>query len=120
MSDIKYMETHEWFIETDGVIKVGISNYAQGELGDIVYITMPDVDVEYTEGTTVVELEATKTIAEVYAPFDCKVIEINLSLDNHPELINSDPLVEGWLFKATIEEPVKKGMNENEYFEYIS
>jgi len=114
------MKTHEWFIETDDVIKVGISNYAQGELGDIVFITLPDVNSEYTAGTAIVELEATKTIAEVYAPFDCKVIEINLSLETEPELINSDPLIEGWLFKATINKPVKVGMNEDEYFKFIS
>ena len=120
MSDIRYLETHEWFIETDGVIKVGISNYAQGELGDIVFVTMPDLNVEYSEGSAVVELEATKTIAEVYAPFDCKITEINLALDAQPELINSDPLVDGWLFKASTNEFVKKGMDENEYTEFIS
>ena len=66
MSEVKYLESHEWFIEDNGVITVGISDYAQGELGDIVFVTMPEKNSVFQKGAQVVELEATKTIAEVY------------------------------------------------------
>ena len=120
MSNIKYLETHEWFVEIDEVITVGISIYAQGELGDIVFVTLPAINSQYTQGTTVVEIEATKAIAEVYAPFDCQITKINSSLDTQPELINSDPLGEGWLFKATVEASPETGMIEKEYLEFIT
>ena len=97
MSEIKYLETHEWYVIDEESITVGISDYAQGELGDIVFVTMPNIGESFQKGSPVVELEATKTIAEVYAPFDCKIIEINKKLDTEPELINSSPLSEGWI-----------------------
>ena len=77
MNEIKYLETHEWYIMVGESITVGISAYAQGELGDIVFVTMPAVGDTFQKGSPVVELEATKTIAEVYAPFDCEITEIN-------------------------------------------
>ena len=119
MSELRYLKTHEWFKEKNGLVTVGISIYAQGELGDIVFVILPDVDKEFTEGEPVAELEATKTVAEVYAPFDCKITEVNPSLDAHPELINSDPLGEGWLLKATIKNYYEKGMTEVEYLKFI-
>jgi glycine cleavage system H protein len=120
MSELRYLETHEWFIEIDGVFTVGISEYAQGELGDIVFVTMPEVNSEFDKGSPVVELEATKTIAEIYAPFDCKVLEINDLLETEPELINSDPLGVGWLFKASSENYSETGMSESEYLILIA
>ena len=125
---MKYLETHEWFKEDDGIITVGISEYAQGELGDIVFIefpslnvfvTMPVLNEEFQKGSSVVELEATKTIAEVYAPFDCTVIEVNDSLNTEPELINNDPLNSGWIYKASVKEYSDIGMSEKEYFDFI-
>jgi len=118
MSEIKYLKSHEWYIENDGVITIGISEYAQGELGDIVFVTMPEVNSVFTQGSPVVELEATKTIAEVYAPFDCTVVEVNESLDTEPELINSDPLGSGWIYKATTDNYSDVGMSESEYKEF--
>ena len=117
---MKYLETHEWFKEDDGIITVGISEYAQGELGDIVFVTMPALNEEFQKGSSVVELEATKTIAEVYAPFDCTVIEVNDSLITEPELINNDPLNSGWIYKASVKEYSDIGMSEKEYFDFIS
>ena len=117
--ELKYSKDHEWLrVEGKNAI-IGITEFAQGELGDIVFVILPDVDKEFTEGTPVAELEATKTVAEVYAPFDCKITEVNPSLDAHPELINSDPLGEGWMLKATIKNYYEKGMTEVEYLKSI-
>jgi len=120
MTEVKYLETHEWFIENDGIITVGISTYAQGELGDIVFVTLPELNTIFEKGSSVVELEATKTIAEVYAPFDCKIIEVNETLHTEPELINSDPLNDGWIFKASTDNYSDTGMSEVEYLEFIT
>ena len=120
MTELRYLETHEWFTENDGVFTVGISEYAQGELGDIVFVTMPEVNAEFDKGSPIVELEATKTIAEIYAPFDCKILEINDLLDTEPELINSDPLGAGWVFKASSGNYTETGMSESEYLNLIS
>lgn len=120
MNEVKYLETHEWYIEKDGIVTVGISEYAQGELGDIVFVTLPEINTKFTKGSAVIELEATKTIAEVYAPFDCEVIEINEALHSEPELINSDPLGAGWMFKASTDNYSDNGMTESEYLDFIS
>ena len=120
MSEIKYLETHEWYVKDGETITVGISAYAQGELGDIVFVTMPNIGESYKKGSPVVELEATKTIAEVYAPFDCEIIEVNEKLDTEPELINSSPLSDGWIYKASITDSEDSGMPESDYHNFIS
>ena len=120
MSEIKYLETHEWYVIDGESITVGISNYAQGELGDIVFVTMPNIGESFKKGSPVVELEATKTIAEVYAPFDCEIIEINEQLDTEPELINSSPLSGGWIYKASISQVEEIGMSESDYHNFIT
>ena len=120
MNEIKYLETHEWYIKDGESITVGISAYAQGELGDIVFVTMPAVGDSFQKGSPVVELEATKTIAEVYAPFDCEITEINEKLDTEPELINSSPLSEGWIYKATVNDSDDVGMSESVYNDFIA
>ena len=84
MTEKKYLETHEWYSLTDNTITIGISDYAQGELGDIVFVTMPEVGQEFSKGDSMVEVEATKTVAEAYAPMDCVVVEINSTLDSEP------------------------------------
>ena len=102
MTDKKYLETHEWFSINENEITVGISDFAQGELGDIVFVTLPSTDETFSKGDGMVEIEATKTVAEVYAPMDIKITEVNSKLDSEPELINSDPCGEGWIIKGTI------------------
>ena len=120
MSDIKYLKTHEWYIIEDNVITVGISDFAQGELGDIVYVSLPEVGKEFKKGESLVEVEATKTVAEAYAPMDCVVTEVNSNLDTKPELINNDPVVSGWMIKAEIINLDDSGMTYLEYESFIS
>ena len=81
MSDTKYLETHEWYIVSENTITVGISDFAQGELGDIVFVTLPEVGQEFSKGDAIVEVEATKTVAEAYAPMDCVITEVNSNLE---------------------------------------
>ena len=111
MSETKYLKTHEWYKIEENVITVGISDFAQGELGDIVFITLPQVGQEFSKGDPMVEVEATKTVAEAYAPMNCKIIEVNSSLDVEPEIINNDPVGDGWMVKAEILELDDTGMS---------
>ena len=120
MTDKKYLETHEWFSINENEITVGISDFAQGELGDIVFVTLPSVEDSFSKGDGMVEIEATKTVAEVYAPMDIKITEVNSKLDSEPELINSDPCGEGWIIKGTINQIEDIGMSYQEYESFIS
>src|SRR6056300_1739610 len=120
MSEIKYLETHEWYSLTENKITIGISDYAQGELGDIVFVTLPEVGQEFSKGESMVEVEATKTVAEAYAPMDCVIVEINDRLESEPEVINTDPCGDGWMVKAEVVKLDDSGMLYQEYETFIS
>jgi glycine cleavage system H protein len=102
--ELKYSSEHEWVRtpgETEGSVRIGISHYAQDALGDIVYVSLPEVGSEISAGNTVGELESTKSVSDVYAPVSGKVTARNDSLDANPELVNTDPYGDGWLFEVT-------------------
>ena len=120
MSETKYLETHEWYIVNDGTFTVGISDFAQGELGDIVFVTLPEVGQEFNKGDAIVEVEATKTVAEAYAPMNCVITEVNSNLEAKPELSNNDPVGDGWMVKAEIKEMDDSGMTYQQYESFIS
>ena len=120
MTEKKYLETHEWYSVNDNEITVGISDFAQSELGDIVFVTLPTVDESFSKGEGMVEIEATKTVAEVYAPMDITITEVNNKLDSEPELINGDPCGEGWIVKGSIKDLDDIGMSYPEYESFIS
>jgi glycine cleavage system H protein len=100
--DLKYTSEHEW-VRTPGdaesSVRVGITDYAQEALGDIVYVSLPEVGTEIVSGTAVGELESTKSVSDVYAPLSGTVAAVNEALDGTPERVNSDPYGEGWLFE---------------------
>src|SRR3546814_3179470 len=101
--DLLYTSEHEWLRrpgEADGSVRIGITHYAQDALGDIVYVSLPEVGAEINAGDTVGELESTKSVSDVYAPVSGKVVARNEALDGAPELVNSDPYGEGWLFEV--------------------
>ncbi len=101
--DLKYTSEHEWVRspgETDGSVRIGITHYAQDALGDIVYVSLPDVGADIESGAAVGELESTKSVSDLYAPMGGKVVARNDTLDATPELVNSDPYGEGWLFEV--------------------
>jgi glycine cleavage system H protein len=100
--DLKYTSEHEWVRspgETEGSVRVGITDFAQEALGDIVFVSLPEVGEEISSGATVGELESTKSVSDVYAPLTGTVAARNEALDATPELVNSDPYGEGWLLE---------------------
>ncbi|MBM7788038.1 glycine cleavage system protein GcvH [Tenggerimyces flavus] len=100
--DLKYTSEHEWVREpgeSDGSVRVGITNYAQDALGDIVYVTLPEVGAKVTRGEACGELESTKSVSDIYAPLTGQIVARNEALDTSPELVNSDPYGDGWMFE---------------------
>jgi glycine cleavage system H protein len=100
--DLKYTREHEWVRspgESAGSVRVGITHFAQDALGDIVYVSLPAVGDAVTAGAACGELESTKSVSDVYAPVDGEVVAVNEGLDATPELVNSDPYGEGWLYE---------------------
>jgi len=95
--DRRYTRAHEWAMESDGRILVGITDYAQDQLGDVVYVGLPEVGATVTAGEPLGEVESTKSVAEVYSPVTGTVLEKNSEAEQNPEVINSDPYGRGWL-----------------------
>ena len=103
--DLKYTTEHEWVRdpgEHDGSVRVGITHYAQDQLGDIVYVSLPELGDQVSAGSTCGELESTKSVSDIYAPFSGVVVARNDALDATPELVNNDPYGGGWLFDVTV------------------
>ena len=101
-SDLRYTKEHEWVSIDDGVATVGITDYAQSELGDIVYVELPEVGDEVEELESFGTIEAVKTVSELFSPVSGTVEEINEALEDKPELINEDPYGDGWMIKVKI------------------
>jgi len=102
---MKYTETHEWINEKDGVGIVGVTQHAQHELGDIVYVELPEVGKNVKAGEEAAVLESTIAAADVYAPASGKIIEVNKALLETSELVNKSPEEQGWIFKIQITNP---------------
>jgi len=102
---LRYRDTHEWVRVEDGVAVVGITDYAQGELGDVVYVELPELGRKVEAGEAVAVIESVKTASDIYAPVSGEVVEVNELLAEHPEKVNEDPYGEGWLFKIRMEKP---------------
>ena len=99
-TDLRYASTHEWVRpEGDGVFTVGISEHAQGLLGDMVFVELPDVGDTVSTGDDIAVAESVKAASDVYAPISGEVVGVNEDLEDSPELVNSDPYGDGWLFK---------------------
>jgi len=98
-SDLKYTNSHEWIREVDGHLVIGITDFAQHQLGDLTFVELPDVDAEFAAADEVSVVESVKAASEIYAPVAGKVVAVNDSLEMKPELINSDPYGEGWIYK---------------------
>jgi len=100
--DLRYTENHEWVrTESDGAVTVGISEYAQDALGDIVYVDLPDVGRSVEAGESIAEVESTKSVNDVYAPISGVVATVNEPLMDAPELVNTDPFGAGWFVTIT-------------------
>ncbi len=104
-AELKYTKDHEWAKEEDGKIRVGITDHAQKELGDIVFVELPEVGKKVKKGEQVATVESVKAVGEVYAPVSGEVVEVNTSLESSPELVNKDPYGEGWIFVLKVDDP---------------
>ncbi len=102
--DRKYTQEHEW-VQMDGDIgTVGVTDFAAGELGDVVFVELPEVGSEFSQGDTIGTIESVKAVADLYLPVSGEVVEINEVVVDSPELVNSSPLDDGWLFKVKLSE----------------
>jgi len=103
--DLKYAESHEWTLDNgDGTVTVGITEFAQEALGDVVFIEMPDVGTGLDAGDTFGVVESVKAASDLYAPVTGEVIEINSDLEDEPEIINTSPFEDGWIMKIKMED----------------
>ena len=105
--DLKYTTEHEWVRspgESAGSVRIGITHFAQDALGDIVYVSLPEVGESVSSGEACGELESTKSVSDVYAPVSGQVSSRNTSLDSTPELVNTDPYGAGWLYEVVPED----------------
>ena len=107
--ELRYTDDHEWVRLEDGKLRVGITDYAQDALGDVVFVDLPDVGAEFAAGETIAEVESTKSVAEVYAPFAGTIVEVNSDLLDTPELINGAPYGDGWF---VVFDPADPGVYE--------
>ena len=96
--NLMYTNDHEWVLLDGSKGKIGITDYAQDALGDVVFVDMPSLGEVVSSGQTVSEVESTKSVSDIYAPLAGTIIEINAELDNSPELLNDDPYGDGWIF----------------------
>lgn len=121
-SDLRYTKTHEWARLDDNIVVVGISDYAQDALGDVVFVELPVVGDDVREGEEVAVVESVKAASDIYAPVSGSITQVNELLDEQPELLNSDPYGEGWIFTMSANDPedCNELLDSNCYEEFCS
>jgi glycine cleavage system H protein len=107
-SNLQYTKDHEWAKIENGVATIGITDFAQGELGDIVFVELPEVGKSFNAGNALGTIEAVKTVTDLFSPISGKIVAINEGLDNDPGKVNSDPYGDGWLVKIRLSDPDEK------------
>ena len=119
---MKYTEEHEWLLVEDELVVVGITNHASTELGDIVFIELPEVGTSVTKDEEIVVIESVKAASDILAPLDGEIVEVNEILNDEPSKVNEDPTGDGWMFKMKIENlsDLEDFMSETEYNKFIS
>ncbi|MBC1981771.1 glycine cleavage system protein GcvH [Listeria welshimeri] len=115
--DLLYTEEHEWVKADDGSYIIGITDFAQDQLGDIVFVELPEVGDTVTKGDSIGSIESVKTVSDFYAPVTGKVVAVNETLEDEPELINSNPYDTGWILKLTevVEADVTALLSSDDY-----
>jgi len=116
-SEFSYTKEHEWVSSVDSIFTMGITDYAQAALGDIVYVQLPKIGEVVTAGKVCGEVESTKSVSDIYAPVTGTIVEINDSLSNSPESINSDPYGAGWLAKIEVSAAPTDLLSASQYSE---
>ena len=119
---LQYTTGHEWIRIENGEATIGITDYAQGELGDIIFIEFPDTGDKFNAGDSIGTIEAVKTVADLFTPLTGEISEINLNLEDEPEAINKDPYESGWIIKLKniLEEGKPQLLTASEYKNYIN
>ena len=107
-SNLQYTKDHEWVKIENGVATIGITDFAQGELGDIVFVELPEAGKSFNAGDAFGTIEAVKTVTDLFSPISGKIVAINEGLDNDPGKVNSDPYGDGWLVKIRLSDPDEK------------
>jgi len=102
--DLKYTETHEWLKLKGDTAKVGITDHAQSELTDVVFVELPEVGKEIKKGEEICIIESVKSVSEIYAPVSGKIVNVNKKLEDEPEIINKNPYDEGWLVEIKVKD----------------
>ena len=122
MSGLKYSKDHEWVRVEGDVGTVGISDYAQEQLGDVVYVELPEVGRAVAQNEEAAVVESVKAASEVYAPVSGKIVEVNQALEDDPALVNGDPTGEGWFLKLRLSAPGELDglMDDTAYAEYVA
>ena len=122
LENLKYSDDHEWAKIEGDTITVGITDHAQSELGDIVFVELPEVGDSIDKGDSFGTIEAVKTVAELYAPISGEIVAINESLEDEAETINSNPYSEGWIVKIKVSDPseFEALLTAEQYKEHIS
>tara|TARA_B100000700_G_C14869286_1_gene772613 strand:- start:267 stop:713 length:447 start_codon:yes stop_codon:yes gene_type:complete len=119
--NLLYSEDHEWFMVNGENCQIGITEYAQGELGDIVFMELPEIGMKVSRGDSIGTIEAVKTVADVYTPISGEIVDINSNLEDNPELINNDPYNKGWIVTIKANEPINSSdhLDALKYKEFI-
>lgn len=121
-NDLKYTKEHEWVKVEGENIFIGITDYAQSELGDIVFVELPDIGDSFDKDEAMGTIEAVKTVADIFCPIGGEVIEVNQEIENSPELVNTSPYNDGWLIKLKMVDSASLDalLSSDEYKEIIS
>ncbi len=122
-SDLKYSEDHEWIRVEGNIVVLGITDYAQNSLSDIVYVELPEVGTIVEAGDEVGNIESVKAVAELYTPLAGEIVKVNKGLEDKPELVNADPYDDGWIMELEVvlgEVERADLMSDEEYEEYIA
>lgn len=120
--DLKYSKEHEWVLVEGNVATVGITDYAQDQLGDIVFVELPAVSDKVSKEDAFGVVESVKAVSDIYAPVSGKVLEVNDDLPENPEMLNEDPYGDGWIIKIEMSDPeeLQDLMTATEYEEYVA
>ena len=118
---MKYTEDHEWLSLDGDIVTVGITEYAATQLGDVVFVELPELETQVARGDEIVVIESVKAASDIVAPLDGEIVEINEALVDNPALVNDDPTGAAWVFKIKIEDDaaLDEFMDEDEYKEHI-
>ena len=121
-NNLKYSEEHEWLLESNGIATIGITDFAVGSLGDIVFVELPQKGTQINQFSTFGEVESVKAASEIYTPISGEIIEINENLETEPELLNNSPYENGWLIKVKMSDPteIEKLMDSKAYEQFVN